>query len=89
MLKSLAIVISASQLINQSTYQLYLAAFLATGLTVVLVGLLLPKEPLNIFPFFVFLSPLPIKLNLFLCYVYLESTANIQGKTTSIIIALI
>jgi len=33
------------------------AAFFLTGLA----GLALPKDPLNVFPFLVFLSPLPIK----------------------------
>jgi hypothetical protein len=40
------------------SYELFLAAaFFTTG---AFAGLLLPKEPLNIFPFFVFLSPRPI-----------------------------
>jgi hypothetical protein len=39
------------------------AAFFTTG---ALAGLLLPKDPLKIFPFFVFLSPLPI--NVFLVF---------------------
>jgi hypothetical protein len=50
---------STDQPINISAYLLSFltAAFFTTG---ALAGLLLPKDPLKIFPFFVFLSPLPI-----------------------------
>jgi len=39
----------------------YQAFFAGAAFLAVLDGLLLPKEPLKIFPFFVFLSPLPIQ----------------------------
>jgi hypothetical protein len=49
-----------SQIINQKfPYAFFLAAFLAAAAG--LAGLVLPKEPLNIFPFFVLISPRPIK----------------------------
>jgi hypothetical protein len=35
-------------------------AAVSADFLVVFAGRLLPKEPLNIFPFFVFLSPLPM-----------------------------
>lgn len=40
----------------QTVYAFFFATFLA------LAGRLFPNEPLNVFPFLVFLSPLPIKL---------------------------
>jgi hypothetical protein len=42
----------------------YLVSFFAAGADFLagLAGRLLPKEPLNIFPFLVFLSPLPMMI---------------------------
>ena len=46
---------------KQETYAFFLGAAFFLGLA----GLDLPNDPWNIFPFFVFLSPLPILINLY------------------------
>lgn len=52
----------AKEAIGKADYFSASTTFLFTGflIPVALAGLDFPKEPLKIFPFFVFLSPLPI-----------------------------
>jgi hypothetical protein len=66
-------------------YKAYLAAFffaasflaVTAGVTL-LAGLDFPKDPLKIFPFFVFLSPLPIMT------VFLKLCTKIKKQGTSV-----
>jgi hypothetical protein len=53
-----AVRLSTSHIAQTFYFVFFLAAFF------VFAGLLLPNEPLNVFPFFVFLSPLPIIIDL-------------------------
>jgi hypothetical protein len=63
-------------LIPQCIRYLVSAAFLGTDCFTVLAGLDLPKEPLNILPFFVFLSPLPILYKFI--YVKIKKASHIR-----------
>jgi hypothetical protein len=50
--------------------------FFSRGFLLILAGLLFPNEPLNIFPFFVFLSPLPISVEFANQYDWMKSGPN-------------